>query len=104
MTERQERVMANIVDICSFIVATAQASEQKHLLEVLNDQNRAIFVSLAFHLALARQDRRIEPQIEFQSKELEDALNPKRHWIEEKDFVQSVISAVQTKLASHVPR
>lgn len=96
--------MANIVDICSFIVATAQASERKYLLEVLREENRAIFVSLAFHLALARQDRRIEPQVEYQSKELEEALNPKRHWVEERDFVHLVNSAVETKLASHIPR
>jgi hypothetical protein len=102
MNERQQKVMENIVNICSFIVATAQASEKKYLLEVLGSENRAIFVSTAFFLALTGQDRRIGPRVECQSKELVEALDPQGHWVEEKDFVQMVNSAVEMMLTTNV--
>ena len=99
--ERKQAVVKNIVDVCAFVIATAEPSVSKHLKEVLADENRSIFVALALRIALGNQPQRVEMQLEMTNTELQDALNPKRHWVEEKEFVELVNAAVEMKLAKH---
>lgn len=100
MADRQQKVIANVVDVCASIIATAEPSDRQYLRQVLGDENRAVFVALALRIGMAKP-RIVEAQLEVTHQELRDALDPKKHWIEEKTFVQMISDAVEMKISTH---
>jgi hypothetical protein len=98
-SERQQAVLASIVDVCAIVITTAEPSEKQFLLEVLAGENRSIFVSLVMRLAIG--NRKIETQLDVSLRELCEAIDDKRHWVKENDFVQMVLAAVEMKMANH---
>jgi hypothetical protein len=91
-SKRQQAVLASIVDVCAIVVTKAEPSEKKFLLEMLKCENRSIFVSLVMFHAMG--NRKIETQLDASLPELREAIDDKKHWVNEKDFVQMVLDAV----------